>query len=148
MIQEAQMQVVQKVENYDHAGWRVVAESYEQVRAEAALIRVDYERKEGAFDLAAVKDKAIKPEEGLAGPADTAVGDFAGAFASAKIRLDQLYSTPDQSHSVMDPHATSAAWNNDKLTIRTYNQMMPREVGYVAKRLPLPLENIKLKNPS
>src|SRR3546814_15972966 len=31
-----------------------------------------------AFDLAAVKDKAITPEEGLGGPADTAVGDFAG----------------------------------------------------------------------
>src|SRR3546814_13855725 len=51
--------------------------SFEQARAAASLIRVDYERTEGAFDLAAVKDKAIKPEEGLGGPADTAVGDFA-----------------------------------------------------------------------
>src|SRR3546814_11440683 len=94
------------VEHYDQAVALVVAESFEQARAAAALIRVDYERTEGAFDLAAVKDKAIKPEEGLGGPADTAVGDFAGAFASATIKLDQLYSTPDQSHSMMEPHAT------------------------------------------
>ena len=31
----------------------------------------------GAFDLAAAKDSAIKPEPGFGGPADTAVGDFA-----------------------------------------------------------------------
>src|SRR3546814_15839131 len=85
--------------------------------------------------LAAVKDKAIKPEEGLGGPADTAVGDFAGAFASATIKLDQLYSTPDQSHSMMEPHATTAAWNNDKLTIWTSNQMIAWAVGDLAQTL-------------
>src|SRR3546814_9254646 len=96
------------VEHYDQAVALVVAESFEQARAAAALIRVVYERTEGAFDLAAVKDKAIKPEEGLGGPADTAVGDFAGALASATIKLDQLYTTPDQSNSMMEPHATTA----------------------------------------
>src|SRR3546814_3422041 len=103
------------VEHYDQAVALVVAESFEQARAAAALIRVDYERTEGAFDLAAVKDKAIKPEEGLGGPADTAVGDFAGAFASAKIKLDQLYSTHDQSHSMMEPHATTADRKSTRL---------------------------------
>src|SRR3546814_14469542 len=147
MIQEAQMQVVQKVENYDHAGWRVVAESYEQVRAEAALIRVDYERKEGAFDLAAVKDKAIKPEEGLGGPADTAVGDFAGAFASATSKLDQLYSTPDQSHSMMEQHATTAAWNNDKLPIWTSNQSIAWAGGDRTQTLRMPKESIPAISP-
>src|SRR3546814_9938188 len=110
------------VEHYDQAVALVVAESFEQARAAAALIRVDYERTEGAFDLAAVKDKAIKPEEGLGGPADTAVGDFAGAFASATIKLAQLYSTPAQSHSMMEPHATTAAWHNDKPTLWTSTQ--------------------------
>src|SRR3546814_4895480 len=40
------------VEHYDQAVALVVAESFEQARAAAALIRVDYERTEGAFDLA------------------------------------------------------------------------------------------------
>src|SRR3546814_19982020 len=97
--------------------------------------------------LAAVKDKAIKPEEGLGGPADTAVGDFAGAFASATIKLDQLYSTPDQSHSMMEPHATTAAWNNDKLTIWTSNQMIAWAVGDLAQTLRMPKESIHVMSP-
>ncbi len=32
----------------------------------------------------------------FSGPADTAVGDFAGAFASAPVKLEQTYTTPDQ----------------------------------------------------
>ena len=43
------------------------------------------------------------------GPADTAVGDFDGAFARAAVTVDETYTTPDQSHSMMEPHATIAA---------------------------------------
>ena len=51
------------------------------------------------------------------GPADTAVGDFAGAFAAAPVRLDARYTTPDEAHAMMEPHATIAAWQGDKLTL-------------------------------
>src|SRR3546814_1774486 len=84
---------------------------------------------------------------GLGGPADTAVGDFAGAFASATIKLDQLYSTPDQSHSMMEPHATTAAWNNDKLTIWTSNQMIAWAVGDLAQTLRMHKESIHVMSP-
>src|SRR5438105_12246373 len=46
------------IEHYHQALAIVVAESFEQARAAAQLIRVDYTRAEGAFDLAAVKDTA------------------------------------------------------------------------------------------
>ena len=53
------------------------------------------------------------------GPADTAVGDFAGAFAAAPVQLDATYTTPDQAHAMMEPHASIAAWDGDKLTLWT-----------------------------
>ncbi|MCP6612385.1 molybdopterin-dependent oxidoreductase, partial [Klebsiella pneumoniae] len=83
----------------------VVAESFEQARAAAALVRVDYEVSEGHFDLAAAKAAGIGPSEDSP---DKAVGDFASAFAEAPVRLDETYSTPDQSHAMMEPHATIA----------------------------------------
>src|ERR1700730_17404296 len=46
----------------------VVAESFEQARAAAQLVRVDYVRAEGVFDLKTAKD-AAKPVAGFGGPA-------------------------------------------------------------------------------
>ena len=57
-------------------------------------------------------------------PPDTAVGDFDGAFAQASVKVDQTYTTPDQSHMAMEPFATIAAWQGDKLTVWTSNQMI------------------------
>ena len=55
----------------------MVAETFEQARAAAALVRVDYTETEGAFDLAAVKDTG-KPEKLASAPSDTSIGDFEG----------------------------------------------------------------------
>jgi xanthine dehydrogenase YagR molybdenum-binding subunit len=46
------------VEHYHQAVALVVAETFEQARAAANLIRVDYARDKGAFDLAAARDGA------------------------------------------------------------------------------------------
>ena len=76
----------------------------EKLTAAAQLVRVDYVRAEGAFDLAAAKDSAAKPGPERRGIPDNAVGDFASAFAAAPVQLDQTYTTPDQSHAMMEPH--------------------------------------------
>ena len=51
-----------EIEHYHQAIALVVAETFEQARAAAQLVRVDYVRADGAFDLAAVKDTAKPPE--------------------------------------------------------------------------------------
>jgi xanthine dehydrogenase YagR molybdenum-binding subunit len=32
------------------------------------------------------------------------------------VKLDERYTTADESHAMMEPHATIAAWEGDKLT--------------------------------
>src|SRR6202521_3348119 len=134
------------IEHYHQAIAVVVAESFEEARAAAQLVRVDYIRATGVFDLAAAKDSA-QPVPGFGGPADTAVGDFAGAFATAPVQLDATYTTPDQAHAMMEPHASIAAWDGDKLTLWTSNQMIAWTKGDVAKTLGLPEENVHLLSP-
>src|ERR1700712_5746977 len=113
-----------EIEHYHQAIALVVAETFEQARDAASLIKVDYAATTGAFDLAAAKDGAPKPKAGgLAGEPGTSVGDFAGAFASAPVKLDASYTTPDQAHAMMEPHASTAAWEGDRLTLWTANQM-------------------------
>jgi xanthine dehydrogenase YagR molybdenum-binding subunit len=135
-----------EIQHYHQAIAVVVAETFEQARAAAQLIRVDYVREQGAFDLASLLDKA-KPNPITGGPGDTAVGDFAANFTAAPVRLDARYSTPDEAHAMMEPHATIAAWQGDKLTLWTSNQMIAWNKAEMAKILGMSPENVRLDSP-
>jgi xanthine dehydrogenase YagR molybdenum-binding subunit len=136
-----------QIEHYHQAVALVVARTFEQARAAAQLLRVRYAKAPGKYDLEAVKDTATKPEAEFGNEPDTAVGDFESAFASAPVKLDETYTTPDQSHAMMEPHATIAAWNGDKLTLWTSNQMVAWSVADIAKTLGIPKENVHLLSP-
>src|SRR3981081_2898192 len=60
----------------------VVAESFEQARAAAYLVDVRYGRSSGKYALQGTHNEARVPKPDDAPAADSAVGDFAGAFAS------------------------------------------------------------------
>jgi xanthine dehydrogenase YagR molybdenum-binding subunit len=130
-----------EIAHYHQAIALVVAETFEQARAAASLIRVGYTRVQGKFDLA-VEANAAPP----AGPLDR-VGNFDAAFQAAQVKLDEVYSTPDQSHMMMEPHASLAAWDGDKLTVWTSNQMIAWGKRDLAKTLSLPEENVRLISP-
>lgn len=132
-----------KVEHYHQAVAVVVAETFEQARAAASLVRVDYARGNGAFDLEKEKGKAVKPGKS----ADTAVGDFESAFAGAPVKIDATYTTPDQAHSAMEPMATIAAWDGDNLNIWTSNQMIDWARRDISETLMIPKEKIRVQSP-
>ncbi len=48
---------------------------------------------------------------------------------------------------MMEPHATVAAWEGDKLTLWTSNQMIAWGKGSIAKILSLKPENVRLDSP-
>ncbi len=127
----------------------VVADSFEEARAAAYLVRVDYDRAPGKY---ALRDnlrqaRAPQPADATAPAPDSAVGDFAAAFASAPVKIDVTYTTPLQSHAMMEPHATLAMWDGDKLTLHTANQMLNQGQKAVATTLKIPVENVRLVSP-
>ena len=135
-----------EVQHYHQAVAVVVAETFEQATSAAALVKVHYSAEKGRYDLAHAR--AAKPEiKADKKKPDSHVGDFAGAFSSAPVQLDVTYTTPDQSHAMMEPHASIAQWEGDKLTIWTANQMIAWGVGDVARTLNLPKENVRLISP-
>lgn len=137
-----------RIDHHHQAVAVVVARSFEQARAAAELVQVRYAAAPGAFDLSAARDGApmAKANEN-SGPTHTAVGDFAGAFAKAPVQLDTTYTTPDQSHAMMEPHATLAAWEGEKLTVWTSNQMIDWGAGDLARTLNMKKENVRLISP-
>ncbi|MBY5403718.1 aldehyde oxidoreductase molybdenum-binding subunit PaoC [Rhizobium leguminosarum] len=134
-----------EVQHYHQTVAVVVAESFEQARAAAALVKVDYAEEKGVYDLGQAKDKAVKPDQSQ--QPDTAVGDFEAAFRSAPVTLDATYTTPDQSHSMMEPHASIAAWNGDELTVWTSSQMIDWWRTDLATTLGIDKEKVHLMSP-
>src|SRR5229473_4637385 len=124
-----------------------VAETFEQARAAAYLVDVKYDRSNGKYALRSNLNEARVPKPSDAPAADSAVGDFASAFAGAPVQLDVTYTTPLQSHAMMEPHATLATWDGDKLILHTANQMLNQGQQVIATTLKIPAENIRLISP-
>lgn len=135
-----------EVQHYHQAVAVVVAETYEQARAAAHLIRVEYDRSKGYFDLASEKHKGAS-KDFYNTASETSVGNFTSAFSSAPVKLDQSYSTAHESHSMLEPHATIAAWDAGQLTLWTSNQMIAWAVSDMAKTLGIPKEKVRVISP-
>jgi xanthine dehydrogenase YagR molybdenum-binding subunit len=129
-----------EVQHYHQAVALVVAETFEQARAAAGLIRVQYERTEGAYDLMGARSGA-KPHQRQP---DVRIGDFDGAFASAEVTVEQTYTTPDQSHSMMEPHATIARWEGDSLTIWSAQQIVGWAQRDLANKLGIARDKVRI----
>jgi xanthine dehydrogenase YagR molybdenum-binding subunit len=140
-----------EIDHYHQAVAIVVAETFEQARAAAGLIRTDYARARGLFDLTEELKRAPlvggSSGEGSAAPAVDRVGTFEQAFAAAPVKLDATYTTPDQSHAMMEPFASIAAWNGDALTVWTSSQMVDWGRTDLAKTLGMPKEKIRVLSP-
>jgi xanthine dehydrogenase YagR molybdenum-binding subunit len=121
----------------------VVAKRFEQARAAALLVEVQYEDAEGAYDFAAGTGSAIKPPEGQFKP-DTGAGDFGKGFPAAPVQIDVTYTTPNQSQAMMEPHATLAYWEGDKVVLYTAAQMTNPSQKTIAATLKLPPEKVRV----
>src|SRR6202040_3551465 len=108
---------------------------------------VKYDRSSGKYALRRNLKDARVPKPSDAPAADSAGGNFADAFASAPGQLDVTYTTPLQSHAMMEPHATLATWDGDKLILHTANQMLNQGQRVIATTLRIPVENIRLISP-
>jgi xanthine dehydrogenase YagR molybdenum-binding subunit len=135
------------VAHYHQAIACVVAETFEQARSAAALIRTTYDREPGKFDLAKLAPDAPLAQTDEKKPDRKTLGNFEEAFASAAVKLDATYKTPDESHAMMEPHATIAAWEGDKLTLWTSNQMIAWGKESMGKILGIDPKNVRLDSP-
>lgn len=133
------------VRYYDEPVALVVAETFEAARAAARLIKVRYGRGAGAFDVQAGVADAYKPAQINAGlETDSSVGDFAGAFAAAPVQVDATYTTPFENHNPMEPHATTASWSGDRLTLYTAAQIVVSIQTAIANTLQIPPERVRV----
>lgn len=137
-----------RIRYHDEPVALVVAESFEEARHAARLIRLRYATEPGAYDPAAPEAEVYRPSRLNAGfPPDSERGDFEGAFAAAPVQIDATYRTPFESHNPMEPHAAIAEWEGDRLTVHTSTQTLANIQAGLANTLRIPPENIRIVSP-
>lgn len=117
-----------RVQHYQQAIALVIAETFEQAREAAFLVKTRYEAEPGRYDLAAFAEGdwpklGAETNEMVSKHAEE-IGDVEAALAGADLRLEQRYSTSHETHAMMEPHATIAAWQDGKPTLWTSSQMV------------------------
>jgi xanthine dehydrogenase YagR molybdenum-binding subunit len=133
-----------KIAHYGDPVAFVIAETFEQARAAAYLVRIEVTEEKGKYSMAGNAALAETPEEQQGSPVDTSTGEFESAFAAAPVKLDELYTTPLQTHTMMEPHATIAMWDGDHLTLFTANQMLNQGQKAVAKTLKMETDRVRM----
>lgn len=105
------------------AGWPValvVAETPEQAREAAEALVVTYD--EEPHDTVLVADDPAAYAAAGHMPAETEKGNLEAELAASAVLLDEEYTTPEEQHSMMEPHAATAHWDGGRLEVVDSNQ--------------------------
>jgi xanthine dehydrogenase YagR molybdenum-binding subunit len=122
----------------------VVAETLEAARHAASLVRVSYQPLPSTVDFAAEAANAQPQKGNLLQPTGGNKGDADAALAAAPVTVDQRYSTPPCHHNAIEPHATTAAWESDTLTVHEATQTSPWSAGISPRSSAFPRGNIRV----
>jgi len=125
----------------------VVADTLERAAQGARLVRVVYATGEPKLDFAAAKAGAFPPQRANREPTDHARGAVDAAIAQAPASVDVVYTTPIEHHNPMEPHATIAAWDGDRLTLHDATQNVGGVRTTLAKIFGIAAENVTVLDP-
>jgi xanthine dehydrogenase YagR molybdenum-binding subunit len=124
----------------------VVAQSFEQATYAASLVRAAYRTEPAAIDMRKELPSAQPYTQKILGQFEPAShrGNTADALQRADTVLDATYSTPLETHNAMEPHATIAQWDGDRLTLHDATQYVYGVKRFVAKTLGIPEDRVRV----
>ncbi|HVF96038.1 MAG TPA: molybdopterin cofactor-binding domain-containing protein, partial [Flavisolibacter sp.] len=123
----------------------VVAETFEQARHATSLVKVSYEKGDLKVDFKKHQKEAGPSKERDKG--DVKRGDVETAFRAAEFKIDAVYETPIEHHQPMEPHATIAVWEGEKVTLYNGSQIVNGAQNAAASTLGIKPENVRIVTP-
>jgi xanthine dehydrogenase YagR molybdenum-binding subunit len=137
------------VHHYDEPVALVVATTFEQARAAAKLVDIEYAALPGSYDFAACQDQTYTPQTFIYGviPTGTAVGDLEAGFESAPVRIDVRYTTPYVLSQPMEPHACLAVPRGADLIVYVGTQIVDAARASIANTLRIDPERVHVIAP-
>lgn len=134
-----------EIEFYGQHIGLVVAETFEQARHAAGMVKVEYQTTPLKVDFKKLSNEAVAPKD--KGLADVSRGDVKNALQNAEYKVEEIYETPIEHHQPMEPHSTVAVWEGENLTLYNSSQMINVAQSAAAATLNLKPENVRIISP-
>ena len=128
----------------------VVAETLEQATHAASRVRASYVVEPSVTVFAGAPAGTVPPaggDEEAGPPSETRRGDPDAALGMAPVRVVAEYVIPRQTHHPMEPHATVAAWEGDRLTLWDKTQWVDNVRDELAAVFGIPAANVRVVSP-
>src|SRR5260370_20428919 len=118
----------------------VVAQTVEQARAAAESVKVSYNRQKPDISSKLLGSTLLteKPEE------KSKRGDTAAALQAAKIKVDEVYSIPVETHNPIELHASVAIYDGQKCTLYETSQAVFNHRDVLAQMLGVSPEQVQV----
>lgn len=116
----------------------VVATTLEAAQHGASLVKVGYDAEQPSTDL-----HEAEPDK----PTEYARGDAEAGLRAAEVRLDLTYQLARNHHNPMEPHATIARWDGNKLTVWDKTQWVMGTRDELAAVFGLPKDAVRVISP-
>ena len=127
-----------KVSSFGQYVALVLAETFEQAKAAAAAVNVEYD-----VETPDVSKDLFKNFTGQMKSAWKR-GDPDAALATAPVTVDETYVTPAETHNPMEMHGLIAAWDGDNVTLYDSTQGVVGHKNTLANWLSVPKENVRV----
>jgi xanthine dehydrogenase YagR molybdenum-binding subunit len=125
----------------------VVASTLDEARFAARQLKIKYAPTPAKVNFMDHLDEARWPKNPGKDPADNHRGNVAEGFSQASVTVEETYITPIQNHNPMEPHATIAWWEGEKLNVYDATQYITGDKMSIAKTLNTPLDYVHLMDP-
>lgn len=125
----------------------VLASTVEQAQEAAALVRVRYRAEEPRALIEDAAEPPFLPRPFRERPNEFVRGDAEGALAEAEVRVEARYSSPTHHHNPIEPHATTARWDGDRVTLYETAQGVNMTRSAVSTAFGLPPDDVRVVSP-
>ncbi|TDC84004.1 xanthine dehydrogenase family protein molybdopterin-binding subunit [Micromonospora sp. KC606] len=130
----------------------VVAETFEQARDAAALVRVAYDARTPVASFEDNIPNAAVPEPFFFGPAiqdylADGVASIDDALAAAEVTVSGSYRQPIKLHNPMEPHSTVAVWRDGHVTVYSGTQAPVGHVQDIARCVGVDQARVRVVSP-
>ena len=127
----------------------VVADSLELARYASRLVSFEFQSKEHQTDASvpmAPSKEASSGKMGFQPPPDTR-GEPDQVWKDAASKMEADYVIPAQHHNPMEPHATLARWEGDRLTVWSKTQGVVNSRNFLAAIFQMDPSKVEVKSP-
>ncbi len=125
----------------------VIAKSLDEAVQAASLLNVKYAPQPAKLDFMGRLNEAHLPRSRSHDPNTERRGDPAQALSGAQVKIEETYITPIQNHNPMEPHATIAWWEGEKLSVYDSTQYISGVKMSLARVLNIAQDDVRVMSP-